>query len=525
MNSFKSNPIVIRENGRFISMVDMLFDPSEESFIVEMLDKHSQLINRQVVDEETHISIDRKYGQVTLVYKDNKGAIIGEQNVNLNDNLAKVIKEKEDTSLDKLLINMVKEKMDFPSGTAPEIASHTEMLKKCTMDNNARNYIMSKIRQIVVSTNLIHTNEVEKQVYKIYSDLYGMSVLQELDDDISIGEIMVNASTFPMFKCDIYYIREGVKYKYNRTFETLEDLKNVFGRAVEFSNKELNSVEGAIIEATRPNKDRVNVIIPDASDNWILNIRKFSNFVPNLNMMKQSGTVDSYIDKLMNVLVRGKANIGIGGEMGTGKTTFVNFALTYTEPMERKVVVASISETDVERVLKGHDVVILNVDDDKGFSFEKLLRASLRTTASRIIVPESRGGEFKQVYEANLKTKGNMFTAHALDDNSFLDMCVDMYLSSGDTANESSEYIKHKLSKSIDIIIIMRKVGDKIRLKSISEVITENNQFKEVRPLYEWDFDPENPLDGRYVLKGKLSEAIKQRLNENGVKISEMIDL
>ena len=69
--------------------------------------------------------------------------------------------------------------------------------------------------------------------------------------------------------------------------------------------------------------------------------------------MKKFGTVDDYIDKLMNVVVKGKANIGIGGEMGTGKTSFINYLLTYTEPLERKVVIASVSETDVERVLKG----------------------------------------------------------------------------------------------------------------------------------------------------------------------------
>ena len=529
MKNFVSNPIVIRDRGSFVSMVEMLLDPAEKEFYIEIRDMSNQLIEKKEVGLNTLISIDKSYEKVSLIYKNADGSIITTQVIDcnkvVNTTSTTEIKKVSDFDLIEEVKLLVKGKMDYPIGTKTEVANHTEMLKKCTLDKNARAYVMAKIRHVIVASNKVKNIDIECYVYHIYSELYGMGVLQELDDDLSIGEIMVNASEFPNFKCHIYYVREGVKYKYDRTFADIDEVKTIFTRAIEFSKKELNSVEGAIVEATRANKDRVNVIIPGASDNYVLNIRKFSNFIPNIDMMRKSGTVDRYIDRLMDVLVRGKANIGIGGPMGAGKTTFVNFLLTYTDPMERKVVIASISETDVDRVLKGHDVVILNVDDEKGFSFERLTRASLRTTASRIIVPESRGGEFKQVYEANLKTKGNMFTAHALDDASFLDMCVDMYLSSGDTTNESSQYIKDKLSKSIDIVIIMRKVGEKIRIKSISEVVTENGKFNYLNLLYEWEFDPENPLVGEYKVKGKLTDAIKIRLNENGVKMSEMTDL
>ena len=170
----------------------------------------------------------------------------------------------------------------------------------------------------------------------------------------------------------------------------LKELENVFRKVVEFSKKELNSTDNAEIEAVRPNRDRVQIIIPDASENWSLNIRKFNNFVPNMEMMRKSGTIDDYNDRLFSVLVRGLANIGIGGFMGTGKTTLINFLLTYTDPITRKVVIASVNETDIDRVLKGHDVIVLNVDEEKGFSFENHLKASLRSTADRIVVPESR---------------------------------------------------------------------------------------------------------------------------------------
>jgi pilus assembly protein CpaF len=530
MMNFYPNPIVVKNNGVPSRLIGLDYDVEEKDFILEVLDKNRTLIQKHRMDLNTLISLDKEYGEIMLVYRDLEGNVLKTRIIDLlkdEEDAYDAYVENTDSELEMILENMVKEQMDYPSGTPAEIANHTEMLKKATMDKNARLYVTSKIRNIIVSSNLVKPEEVEKYVYKIYANLYGMGVLQELDDDETVGEIMVNATVFPTFKSDIYYIKEGKKYKYHKEFRNLEELKNVFSRAVEFNKKELNSVENAIVEATRANRDRVNIIIPEASESYVMNIRKFSNFVPNLEMMRKYGTVDDYIDKLMRVLVKGKANIGIGGEMGTGKTTFINFLLTYTEPIERKVVIASVAETDVHRVLKGHDVVILNVNEEKDFTFDRLIRTSLRTTASRIIVPESRGGEFKQVYEANLKTKGNMFTAHALDDESFLDMCVDMYLDSSETTNESSEYIKNKLAKSIDIVIIMRKVGEKIRIKSISEVLLdEKRNYAGMNLLYKWDFDPENPLEGQYKATGnKLTDALKRRLNENGVPMSQLRDL
>ena len=139
--------------------------------------------------------------------------------------------------------------------------------------------------------------------------------------------------------------------------------------------------------------------------------------------MKKSGTINDELYELLGLLVKGKANIGIGGEMGTGKTTMINYLLSYTEKSERKCVIASVVETDINRVLKGHDILLLTVDDNKGFTFGKLMKASLRTTSSRVIVPESRGEEFRQIYEANLKPKAICLRLMLLMTHHFL-ICV-----------------------------------------------------------------------------------------------------
>ena len=516
--SLKLNPIRVIDNGKIVRIVEGTKEFKNDSVTtVDIVTLSDVPIHSYEITDDLLIELD----SVKLLYLNNNEYVDFEI-IELEDKSLKFNELSEEEKLYEDLKLKIKQAMDMPDGTEVEVSKHTELLKRTTTDPNARVYVSSKIRKQLIKMS-VNDELVEDLTYRLYAELYGMGVLQELDDDGTVGEIMVNARTFPKFSCDIYYIQNQVKKKYDKTFKTLPEMENVFRKVVEFSKKELNATDNAMVEATRPNKDRVNVIIPDASENWLLNIRKFSNFVPNMSMMKKSGTIDEFNDRLFNVLVRGLANIGIGGYMGTGKTTLINFLLTYTDPMSRKVVVASISETDIDRVLKGHDVAILNVVDEKGFTFEKHLKFALRSTADRIIVPESRGEEFKQIYEANLKTSGNMFTAHALDDEAFLDMCVEMYKTSPSAQAENAEYVKNKLAKSMDIIVIMRKVGNKIRIKSISEVITENGKFKCLNKLQEWNFSPENPLEGQYVrTEHRLSDALKRKLNENGITMSEM---
>lgn len=518
------NPIIVLKNGKKARLQELKLEMGRDFQILEVYMKSGHLLAKQNIVNEPYLALDSELESVKVVYKTADDEYIDDEILDLKveDDDHKYYTEEE---LRYLQIKRdIEYAMDNPQGTEKEKAEHTRLLKESAIDDSARRYVTSRIRRLLLSREDVDPDEIEDLSYKLYADLYGMGVLQELDDDPTIGEIMVNARVFPQFHSDIYYIRDGKKEKYYYQFRTLEELRNVLDRVVAFNKKSINSVETAIVEATRQNRDRVNIIVPDASENYVLNIRKFTNFIPNLEMMKKVGTVDAFIDRLMRVLVQGHANIGVGGPMGVGKTTFVNFLLTYTEPIERKVVIASVSETDVDRVLSGHDVVLLNVDESKGFTFEKLIRASLRTTAERVIIPESRGGEFKQLYEANLKTRGNMFTAHALDDEGFMEMCVDMYMSSPDVGKESTTDIRNKLVKGIDVVVMMRKVGHKIRIKSISEVVqNEKGEYAGMNCLYKWEHDPENPAVGRYVrTENRMTDSLKQRLNEFGVPMSEL---
>lgn len=529
MKEFYGNPIKVMKKNQVVDFIDLDIDFNESTYYLKISYLDEVLFNTEV-NRNTFLSINTDmYPEIYMEYISTKTKeTLFSREVVLDKTKKSSIDNKKTRSekeIIKEIYSRVKDRMDKPIGTNNEIEKHTEMLNNATVDIRARKYIENEISKITsIYSDKINQNKLKNINYEIYSNLYGMGVIQELDDRNTIGEILVNAKIHPYFSCDIYYYEGGEKKKFDKTFKNLNEIDSVFSRSIKFAGKELNQVENAIVEATRSNGDRVTISIPSASpNNYSLNIRKFTNFTPTSEGMKKSGTINPSIEQLLKILVEGKTNIGIGGEMGSGKTTMINYLLTHTKKEERKVVIASVNEIDVDRVLEGHDIIFYGVDENKNFSFEKLIKTSLRTTASRVIIPESRGDEFKQVYEANLKTRGNMFTAHALNDESFLEICSDMY--NADTDINNSNNIQYKIAKSIDIIIIMKKIGSSVRVQSISEVIIDNQLTSyEVNPLIYWVADPENPTDcskGYYEKTGNtISKALKNRLNSNGIPMS-----
>lgn len=526
-NSYFYGGLVVRNKNKITKIIPICHNPYYDFDALEVCTTQGDQEKGQIIPYDRKrimpmVKLDRQLKSITLKY------YLGETLIDVRvESLFGA--SSESNNIDpvaekyKKAYDIVQNAVDSYNPTEAEKEQHSYLVRSAAVDNKAKDYVLAFIGKVLHGCDFITAEEQPVFQYKIWSELYGMGILQPLDDDPEVGEIMVNASK-KNFHCEVYYIKNQIKYKYDKTFKNVDELKRVLARVLQFESKTFNEVENNKIEATSPRGDRINLIVPEASENYLLNIRKFTNFLPDLNSMYSTGTIDKNLDKLLKILVVGKSNTGIGGPMGTGKTTMINFMLTYTAPIERKVIIASVSEMDTDRVLKGHDVAILKVDEKKNTDFASLLSASLRTTADRVIIPESRGGEFKSLYEANLKTKGNMFTAHATDAEGFMNVCVDMYMSSPDAGNENSEYIKNKLVRGIDAIIIMRRVGNLIRIQSVSEIVAnKDGGFGYINELYYWNYDRENPLEGHYSATGNsLSPQLMDRLNSSGVPFSEI---
>lgn len=399
---------------------------------------------------------------------------------------------------------------------------HLSMIKKCNHNLKAREYIENRIKILIKSQFELDDNQINSYKYKIFSDVYGLGILQELDDDESINEIMVNVLDKNGMNTKIYYVKNQEKYDYNKKFNNIEEVLTVFNRVLSGTDKELNTQKKSSIEVSRTNNDRITITIPNYSINYSLNIRRFKGFIPNEENMRSSGTLNDELIDLLDIIVDSELNIGIGGKMGEGKTTLINYLLTLIKDVKERVcVISSVDETDTLRTLKNNDIIIYNVDETHGFTFSDAFIKALRSKSDRIVVPESRDKEFKQIYKANIQISGNMFTAHARSNETFMNACVDMY--NYDNTYSNLDGLKNMIAKGMDIIIIMKKIGNKIIIKSISEVLIIDGIFKGYNVLYEWTFDKNNPENGYYRKTNNfISDELREKMNENGVSLERL---
>lgn len=104
---------------------------------------------------------------------------------------------------------------------------------------------------------------------ELFNSIRRLDLLQELIDDKSVTEIMVNGAE------SIFYERDGRMYAWDRRFESREKLEDVIQQIVSRSNRQVNE-SVPIVDARLTDGSRVNVVLdPVALNGPILTIRKF----------------------------------------------------------------------------------------------------------------------------------------------------------------------------------------------------------------------------------------------------------
>lgn len=106
---------------------------------------------------------------------------------------------------------------------------------------------------------------------RLFHSVRKLDVLQDLLDDNSVTEIMVNGPDH------IFVEQDGKVRRWNRSFTSMEKLEDVIQQIVGRCNRIVNEAS-PIVDARLENGARVNVVIaPVALNGPILTIRRFSD--------------------------------------------------------------------------------------------------------------------------------------------------------------------------------------------------------------------------------------------------------
>jgi pilus assembly protein CpaF len=209
---------------------------------------------------------------------------------------------------------------------------------------------------------------------ELYNSLRRLDVLQELVEDSSVTEIMINGAK------NIFIEREGAITRCDQEFESDSRLQDVIQTIVSGTNRIVNE-SSPIVDARLQDGSRVNVVLPPiALDGPILTIRKFPDKPITMEGLIKLGALTPEVADFLHTLVRAKYNIFISGGTGSGKTTFLNALSNYIPEDERIITIEDSAELQIRSIanLVRLECRNANVEGKNAITIRDLIKSSLR---------------------------------------------------------------------------------------------------------------------------------------------------
>lgn len=332
--------------------------------------------------------------------------------------------------------------------------------------------------------------------YKIHRDIYnsirGLGVIEELLDDESITEIMINGSK------NIFIERDGEIKQIDHCYSSPSRLNDVIQQIVGKTNKRVNQAN-PIVDTRLDDGSRVNVVLPPVSlSGAVVTIRKFPAETIDMEKLIRWKSITREAADFLKTLVRAGYNIFVSGGTGSGKTTFLNALSNYIESDERVITIEDSAELQLKKI---NNLISLETrsSTDEGtseISIRDLIKTSLRMRPDRIIVGEVRGPEALDMLQAmNTGHDGSMSTGHANSPKDMLARLETMVLMGIEMPLLA---IRSQISSGIDILIHLGRMKDKSRkVLEIDEVVGIENGEIVLRKLFEF----KNNKDGLELKK------------------------
>ncbi|MBQ8933788.1 MAG: CpaF family protein [Lachnospiraceae bacterium] len=299
---------------------------------------------------------------------------------------------------------------------------------------------------------------------RLFNSFRKLDVLQELLDDRSVTEIMINSPE------EIFIEINNRIRRWNVSFEDQERLEDIIQQIVSRINRRVNT-SSPIADARLPDGSRVHIVLPPiALKGPTITIRKFPEPI-DMKKMIQSGTISYEAADFLKALVRTGYNIFISGGTSSGKSTFLNALTQFIPEDERVITIEDSAELQIRHVsnLVSLETRDANAEGEGEINMSMLIKASLRMRPDRIIVGEVRGAEAMDMLSAmNTGHDGSLSTGHANSTQDMLTRIESMVLMAVDIPLPA---IKNQIAAGLDILVHLQRMRDHSRrVMEISEI-------------------------------------------------------
>lgn len=380
--------------------------------------------------------------------------------------------------------------------------------------------IYQSIDELILRTGVefyIRLSERGELRRELFNSVRRLDILQELIDDNSVTEIMVNGTE------GIFIERDGHLMLWDKCFVSKERLEDIAQQIVGSCNRIVNE-SVPIVDARLNSGARVNIVMPPVALNGpIITIRRFPEQPIQMEQLVRWGAVSREAVDFLEKLVRAGYNIFISGGTGSGKTTFLNALSNFIPKDERIITIEDNAELQLQGVknLVRLEVRNANAEGEKEITIRDLIRSSLRMRPDRILIGEVRGSETVDLLQAlNTGHDGSFSTGHANSPEDMLARLETMVLMGLEIPLTA---VRRQIASGIDIMVHLGRLRDKSRkVLQILEILGYDSKSGEVQTQVLYDFEEEGEdVCGNIMgtLKKRRELMRRQKLQRAGYQI------
>jgi len=344
-------------------------------------------------------------------------------------------------------------------------------------------------------------DEMKRMRQELFNAIRRLDILQELIEDSSITEIMINGPD------NIFIERGGKVCRTDRSFVSKQKLEDVVQQIVSACNRVVNE-SSPIVDARLANGDRVNVVLPPVALNGpIVTIRRFPEKPIRMEDLLALGSLPEEIAAFLDCVVRAGYNIFISGGTGSGKTTFLNALSEFIPADERVITIEDNAELQIRHIdnLVRLEARNANVEGCRPISIRDLIRSALRMRPDRIIVGEVRGSEAIDMVQAmNTGHDGSLSSGHANSAQDMLARLETMILMGMDLPLPA---IRGQLASAIDLIVHLGRLRDRSRkLLEVCQITGLQDGHVMTAPIFRFceTGEKDGKITGRWEKSGHL---------------------
>lgn len=320
----------------------------------------------------------------------------------------------------------------------------------------------------------------QKQQLKrdIFNSLRGFDVLQELLEDASVTEIMINGVT------DIFVEREGKLLRTERQFASRAKLEDIIQQIAAGANRIINEAS-PIVDARLADGSRVNMVLPPvALDGPVVTIRKFSREAITMERLLALGSITEEAVGLLRLLVMAGYNLFVSGGTGSGKTTFLNALTAFIPQSARIITIEDSAELQIRTVpnLVRMEVRNANTAGENAIGVRELIKTAMRMRPDWIIIGEVRDAACVDMLQALNTGHSGMSTGHANSARELISRLETMVILGAELPLVA---VRRQIATALECICHLGRLRDKSRrVLEISEVLTGENGEVLVSPLF-----------------------------------------